>query len=213
MRQSLTLSQSLWTTLGVALWVTACIAGVTAYPVDSIIKPTIWIFSSAMLLMLLMIRLFGGRIKSTLGLHSTSLFWGLMAVAIGMIYWQLDHWAMLHLFHINVVEAIQPWRFANQTYLPITVLFSSIVMAPLFEELLFRGLLFSAFAKTFSWLWSAILTALVFALIHWSWPEFISLFLVGMIYAWITHQSRSVIPAIIAHMMHNLITAWQYTHY
>lgn len=207
---SLTYSQCLWTALIVALWVLLFIVIMVAFPSNSHSTPTFWLFITSILVLLFSIKRFGGNIKKTLGFNRIHIFWGLFAIGLGVGYWFVDFWFIHQLFNLDPSEAIQSWRQANVTYLPITVLISSVIMAPLFEELFFRGLMFRTMAGRMHWLLAASISAVLFALIHWSWPEFISLFAVGLIYALSTHKSGSVIPAIIAHMVHNLITFGYY---
>ena len=81
-----------------------------------------------------------------------------------------------------------------------------IVLAPIFEEVAFRGVLFGTLRKKFSWGWSAVLSAGIFALAHgYGVLGFISVFWSGMLWAWIYEKTGSLLPSMFAHAANNLL--------
>ncbi len=178
----------------------------------SSITPALGLFSTAVLLLLWLIKRLGADIKQTLWLQPSNIKWLVIGGLLGMVYWLLDHGLTVMVFQTNLQTTIAKWQTANSHYHWLSVLLSSVVLAPVFEELIFRGLLLKALTRQTSFHMAAPITAILFALIHWSWPGFISLMLVGMIYAYLTRLSGSVIPAILAHATHNLITYLFYSH-
>jgi membrane protease YdiL (CAAX protease family) len=80
---------------------------------------------------------------------------------------------------------------------------SAVVMAPISEELLFRGLVQSAFRKATGMPWLAVLVAsALFALVHpwWSMPAiFVLSLLIGILY----ERTRSLWAAIVIHALFN----------
>jgi membrane protease YdiL (CAAX protease family) len=89
------------------------------------------------------------------------------------------------------IAAAAPWLAA------LTVL-----AAPLFEEFIFRGVLYGGFRRTLTPAESAVASALVFAIIH---PAIASgpVFVLGLITAVLYERSRSLAPPIAAHMAYN----------
>jgi uncharacterized protein len=78
-----------------------------------------------------------------------------------------------------------------------------VIVAPVFEELFFRGVLLDYFEH--SHLKKALLLqALVFALLHSSLELLPQLFLLGLALGWLRKQSASLWPGIIAHAIINL---------
>jgi membrane protease YdiL (CAAX protease family) len=204
--ESLSFTKSIWTGVAVIFWIFLAVVILPFVQKSSSITPALFLhLSSILLIMFLIIRL-GGQISKTLLLNKIKIVWCLVAIVIGLIYWLFDHWLMDGLFKSNSQESIKAWQLANANYHHLSVLISSVIMAPIFEELFFRGLIFNAFLKRFNVIFAAFVAASLFALIHWSWPEFISLFLVGLIYAGLAYKSNSVITPLIAHMIHNLMT-------
>jgi membrane protease YdiL (CAAX protease family) len=80
-----------------------------------------------------------------------------------------------------------------------------VLIAPAIEELLFRGMLQGAFEVRLEW-WQAVLqTALIFALLHLLDFMMIQYFLLGVLLGFVCWRSRSVLPAILVHMVYNAV--------
>jgi membrane protease YdiL (CAAX protease family) len=80
-----------------------------------------------------------------------------------------------------------------------------VVVIPVSEEILFRGLLFSALQKWWRMRWVIVVTAFVFALIHVDLVFFPALFFLGLILGWARVKSRSLGLPILIHVTNNLI--------
>ncbi len=81
----------------------------------------------------------------------------------------------------------------------------AVVWAPIFEEIVFRGVLYLGFRQWLSPIAAAFLSALIFAFLHfYSLPGFLGVMWTGFIFAIAFEYSRSLLPAIGAHMLTNL---------
>jgi uncharacterized protein len=77
------------------------------------------------------------------------------------------------------------------------------VLAPLFEETLFRGMLYPALASRMS-PWLAIpLTSFIFAACHFSAAELIPLTLLGMVMTYTYHRTKNLVPSMVLHSLWN----------
>lgn len=197
-------------TVLIVIWLLTLIVFILYLPSNSFISPAVWLHGTAILLLLFIIKRFGYEIKTSLAIYAVNWKWILGAFCTAIIYWLIDHWLMSNVFGVNSEAAIKSWQIANSRYHIFTVFLSSVILAPLFEELFFRGLIFNQLSKNLSVWLSALISALFFAGIHWSWPEFISLFLAGMIYAYLLRRSNSLLTPLIAHTIHNFITFLYY---
>jgi membrane protease YdiL (CAAX protease family) len=83
---------------------------------------------------------------------------------------------------------------------------TTCLTAPLAEELLFRGSLFSWLRKKFSFWPAALLTALAFALPHGGWKFIIPLGYLALMLAWLREKSGSIWLAMGLHAAHNFTT-------
>lgn len=81
----------------------------------------------------------------------------------------------------------------------------SVVLAPLVEEVTFRGLLFATLRRRLSWPAAAALSAVAFALLHgYGAAGFASVWWSGCVWAWAYERTRSLWPAIASHAVGNL---------
>jgi membrane protease YdiL (CAAX protease family) len=83
-----------------------------------------------------------------------------------------------------------------------------IVVAPLFEEIMFRGFLFKVLSDIRGEHTAVLLTAILFGLLHlpqlWgSWAGVVLIFVVGYLLSFIRQRSNSVIPSFIVHTSYN----------
>lgn len=79
-----------------------------------------------------------------------------------------------------------------------------IVLAPLFEELIYRGLVIKMLAshnKTAA----VLVSALAFGLMHGNIPQAASAFCTGIIYAIIALKFGTILPTVIIHSLNNLV--------
>jgi membrane protease YdiL (CAAX protease family) len=95
------------------------------------------------------------------------------------------------------------------SFLPLAVFI--ILLAPVTEEWLFRGILQPALSRSlkrfFNARWSALIaiacTALLFGLIHWE-PQFLLVYVVyGLTWGWLVHRRKSLTLSILVHMSLN----------
>jgi uncharacterized protein len=87
-------------------------------------------------------------------------------------------------------------------------LVGSILFAPVFEELIFRGLLYGTLRTRLAWPVAAASSALVFALAHgYGVAGFASVFLSGVLWAWIYERTGSLLPCMVAHVVNNASVA------
>ncbi len=87
----------------------------------------------------------------------------------------------------------------------IRVLLMGSVAAPIWEEIVFRGMLFPAIArKTNSVAWGVFLSSLLFAAIHPQGPgAWLLLGTIGGLNCVLTYYTKSLIPGIVLHMLNN----------
>jgi membrane protease YdiL (CAAX protease family) len=84
----------------------------------------------------------------------------------------------------------------------------SVTLAPLMEELFFRGFLYPVLARRLGVLIAVLITALGFALLHgaqlmFSWGPVLVIFLVGLVLTMVRAKTNSVAAGVIIHMAYN----------
>lgn len=85
-----------------------------------------------------------------------------------------------------------------------TIALFAIGLAPVVEEVLFRGVLFATICGL-GWRKSAYLgTALLFGLIHGNTAAFVPLTLFGLVLAWLYERTGNLLAPVVAHAVFNL---------
>lgn len=79
------------------------------------------------------------------------------------------------------------------------------LLGPVFEEIVFRGLLLGGLARHISFGWANALQALAFALAHDDAPRFAFYFAMGLLGGWLVKSTRSLGPAIALHVLNNAL--------
>ncbi len=82
---------------------------------------------------------------------------------------------------------------------------AAVVVAPIVEELYFRGLILPVLMRRFGTFFGIFLTSLVFALLHFQPNVVIYTFILAIILAIIRLRLKSVIPSMLLHAFNNLI--------
>jgi membrane protease YdiL (CAAX protease family) len=77
------------------------------------------------------------------------------------------------------------------------------IIAPLTEEVLFRGIILSGFLKNYSVNHAIILSAVLFAIFHFTIIQLPVTFIMGCFLGWLYVRTGSLIPSIFAHALYN----------
>jgi len=86
---------------------------------------------------------------------------------------------------------------------PVWLFLVGVVIAPVVEEIFFRGFLFQGFRQKYGWVAGMLLSSFIFAAAHLDPVSFIPTFILGSVLAFVYHRSNSVWPGIIFHFMVN----------
>ncbi|MCZ6676738.1 MAG: type II CAAX endopeptidase family protein [Candidatus Poribacteria bacterium] len=84
-------------------------------------------------------------------------------------------------------------------------IFAVVIVAPLTEELLFRGLVLRGFLRCYRVPKAVIASSILFALLHLNPWQFIGGTVLGALFAWWFIQTRSLIPCLFGHAVSNAL--------
>ena len=84
-------------------------------------------------------------------------------------------------------------------------LYSMVIQAPLFKEVLFRGVILGGLLAHRTPARAIVWSAVLFAIIHINPWQFPAAFLLGIVFAWVVVQTGSLLPAIVGHAMNNFL--------
>lgn len=106
----------------------------------------------------------------------------------------------------NVIETLnQALSFTNNYEYALMVL-SVVILAPILEEYLFRGILFAEVKKSSKA--KIIITALSFAIYHLNLIQGINTLFIGLVLAYIYYYRRNIKEVILVHMVNNLVAVF-----
>lgn len=94
-------------------------------------------------------------------------------------------------------------EMAPEYFWPTVVL--AVVLAPVTEEILFRGYLFGALSMSLPMWATQIVTATLFGLVH-GMGHAIPIGVLSLLFGYLRQRYRSLWPSIVAHMVHNGLT-------
>ena len=127
-------------------------------------------------------------VMTTLGLNT------LMSEADNLLNYFLPRPAFIEeLFRELLPSGTQIWATAM----------ALVIVAPLTEELLFRGLILRGFLLSYTTRASMLLSAFLFAALHVNPWQFLPAFTFGLVLAWWFVHTRSLVPCLLGHALNN----------
>ena len=136
-------------------------------------------------------------------LHSR-LKWSLMAAMIAVFYLGIES---LYLSWVDPPKQhfLELALQSSVGTMMVLILFV-VVLAPLVEETLFRGLLYTALAEKLPPAATILISGAVFGLVHLEVPALMPMLVIlGWILGWLRYKSGSIVPPLILHMVNNAL--------
>ncbi len=186
------------------------------------------VFLSA--LIVLLIRLKGGSVVDYLALKRFSLKVAIGTFALLLIF-MIGSQALTYLLDKSPSLFVDPlYDSVSSVWLLIIAM---VIVAPIYEELVFRGIIWSALKEQFSLryvssslsavearakagkhgaLMASLITSLVFAIMHLQYGlyEISTIVLLAMIFCYARYKSGSLWLPILLHIINNGLAMWQY---
>lgn len=103
------------------------------------------------------------------------------------------------LFHLHRVSELAPYQGHSLAWAFLLV----AVAPPVFEELAFRGVVFSLLGRSLEPKETILFSAIAFGLLHLSVPTLVTHVPLGLYLGWVRHRSGSLYPSVFAHFLHN----------
>jgi membrane protease YdiL (CAAX protease family) len=100
----------------------------------------------------------------------------------------------------TLFKSIRPDRYFWIPYLRV------IIIGPITEEILFRGIILKSHLKRYSSLKAIIVSSIFFGIYHLSIWQFIGAIIIGCFFGWLYYKTRSLLPCIFAHVFTNSIS-------
>jgi membrane protease YdiL (CAAX protease family) len=154
----------------------------------------------------------GPALRQVLGLRSfhigRTLPWisGLIVLVIGV---NLLYATVITALHLPLTTNDQV-VLQESAYAPLSVyaiLASSVLIAPLCEEIFFRGFLLPGLLHDLSPTWALIVSSLLFAIAHADLGSFVPLFAIGLCLGFLRLRTGSTWASLSLHMLNNLLSS------
>jgi uncharacterized protein len=137
------------------------------------------------------------------GTLRAGLGWGLLAWVGSTIVVVAVRWLLIQLGRPpetqtaeRAIAMLDPW----------VVVVAVVILAPIAEELFFRGVVFNAWLREGGRRWAYVGSAALFAVIHVSLLMLVPIFLLGLALAWVYERSGNLLAPIAMHATVNGIT-------
>lgn len=122
---------------------------------------------------------------------------------VASLLFNLVYATILALFDLQIQPDIDA-MFNNTRYPPLLFLAGAVV-APLIEEMFFRGFVFPGLRNKWGWQAAAVVSAALFATAHIIPTSIPPIFILGLIFAFLYHISGSIWPSVFMHMLTNSV--------
>lgn len=146
-------------------------------------------------------RIRGGRGRivdfSRRGFNPVMLLWGVALVFVAGIVVE----PLLELFPAEYMEAVEK-RVGRGGMAVLT----TVVLAPLLEELIFRGYILGSVRRKSGTVWAIVISSAMFGIIHLVPQQVIYGFVIGLILGYIYVRTESIFSVIILHAVNNAVS-------
>lgn len=166
----------------------------------------------------LIVRLRDGNLTQYLALKPFSLVAAIGTIGLLLIF-MIGSQALTYMLDKSPLAFVDPlYQSVSSVWL---LIFAMVIVAPIYEELIFRGLLWSAIAEQFTSsldtkhhgaIVASLVTSLIFAVIHLQYGiyEISTIVLLALIFCYARIKSGSLILPILLHIINNGAAMWQY---
>ncbi len=166
---------------------------------------------------ILIIRLNGGSIRKYLAIKPFSLSVGIALFAVLLLF-MIGSQALTYWLDKAPSAFVDPlYQSVSSVWLLVVAI---VIVAPLYEEVIFRGILWSAIAEQFAVkrsevtgaIIASIVTSLIFAVIHLQYGiyEISTIIVLALIFCYARFKSGSILLPIILHILNNGAAMWLY---
>lgn len=106
----------------------------------------------------------------------------------------------------NVIETLNQALSFTNNYEYVLMILSVVIIAPILEEYLFRGILFGELKKSPKA--KIIIMALTFAIYHLNLIQGLNTLFIGLVLGYIYYYRRNIKEVILVHMVNNLVAVF-----
>ncbi|MCW6059837.1 CPBP family intramembrane metalloprotease [Clostridium sporogenes] len=122
---------------------------------------------------------------------------------LGFFFWFHSSIGMM----IRKIPVSESWEKVFEDILknPYPMFISFIIIAPIFEEILMRGIILEGFLNKYKPVTAIIISSIMFGAMHLNIFQFVNATIGGLFLGVIYYKTRSLVLSIVAHMVNNAI--------
>ena len=106
---------------------------------------------------------------------------------------------------LKLSEALQKFIKNSDWSVFCVIVLAAVVIAPIVEEIVFRGVLFNCISHRFGIVAGVVSTSLIFAVFHLNAVAFLVLFSLGVVLQILYVKTKSIFSCMIFHAVHNAV--------
>lgn len=120
----------------------------------------------------------------------------------------LNQYLLSNFFDIEIKpqDILEKFKELENSIEIIIFVFGSTIIAPIYEELLFRGIFFPKLLQKTNLFWAIVLSSLVFAILHFHISALLPLFILSIILSFTYLYTSTIWACISLHALFNLIS-------
>lgn len=105
------------------------------------------------------------------------------------------------------MQEIVQWVLEEKSVFVLgSLIFFGVVVAPVMEEIMFRGFLQPALKNSLGRRYAITITASLFAAVHMDIFAFLQIFILGMLLGYLYEKTQTLVASIVVHILHNSLT-------
>lgn len=163
---------------------------------------TIISFTVALIIVLLLLKTDMSMRQDT-SLPKT-LFWSVFGVFLALAAQSIA--AMIEMNLLGIEPGSQNTEFiVNLVKMTPWLIVVTSVIGPILEEIIFRKIIFGTLVPKLGFFLSAIISAIVFAVVHLDFSHLLIYTAMGLVFAYLYSKTKQIIVPIVAHVMMNTI--------
>lgn len=137
----------------------------------------------------------GHSLRSILG-------WGFIGYLLALFTQVICNLILIFAFHIERGSENTHQIIVLAKLNPAFIVIPSLI-APILEEIIFRGILFKRLSSKLPFVVSALISSIIFAYLHGDIPFFLSYLAIGFLFCYLYKRTNSLLVPIITHMLMN----------
>jgi len=122
-------------------------------------------------------------------------------VCVGLVIGVLYEYLMEHAF--NQTPSDMYTAFTDSGLGMAALAITAVIVAPLAEEVFFRGFLFPAIGRRYGLGWGVVVSGALFSIAHLGSGGLVPAFILGILLAWLYWKTGSLWPCILTHFAYN----------